>query len=118
VGTMINGKREGFGEYYFPNGDYYKGLWAADFMCGLGYYRYAASQRAYYGEFLNSQNHGYGTLTIDQNPPIVIYDGLWVEGLKHGKGVYVYSYEPLEYYEGSWEQGQKTGQGKYFKVGI
>jgi|JI61114BRNA_FD_contig_21_9518429_length_706_multi_4_in_0_out_0_2 hypothetical protein len=49
IGTMINGKREGLGEYYFPNGDYYKGLWVADAMSGLGYYRYSTSQRAYYG---------------------------------------------------------------------
>lgn len=54
---------------------------------------------------------------MEQNPPIVIYDGQWVDGLKHGKGVYVYSYEPLEYYEGTWENGQKSGLGKYFKDG-
>lgn len=40
-----------------------------------------------------------------------------MDGLKHGGGIYVYSYDPLEYYEGGWDQGQKIGTGRYFKDG-
>jgi hypothetical protein len=71
-------------------------------MSGLGYYRYAVSRRAYFGEFSNGKNQGKGSLATDEKQPTIIYDGDWNNGLKHGNGIYIYSYDPLEYYDGAW----------------
>jgi len=41
----------------------------------------------------------------------IIYEGGWVDGLKHGKGTV--TYENGDKYEGEWIRGKKQGKGKW-----
>ena len=93
-GTLINNIRVGRGDYTFSNGDYYNGFWNNDMFNGVGLYRYKSNQKAYFGEFLNNLPHGQGALTIDGKTPVIVYEGMWEQGVKHGNGIEFYSHSP------------------------
>ena len=54
---------EGFGRFYFHNGDTYEGNFENDMFNGLGKYIFKSGDE-YNGPFLNDQFHGIGTLTF------------------------------------------------------
>lgn len=39
IGSYINGRKEGYGEFYWPDGKYYKGYWKNGTMHGGGTYK-------------------------------------------------------------------------------
>ena len=41
------------------------------------------------------------------------FEGEFLNGNRHGQGIYYYSNE--DYYEGEWKDNKKHGAGKYFK---
>lgn len=117
IGTVVSGMRSGRGEYVYPNGDLYLGMWNNDKFNGVGSYNFTKAGQTYYGDFNNHLMHGKGTLVRNQSDGEIIYDGSWENGLKQGFGTQFYSREPLEYYEGSWFGGNKHGQGLHFRDG-
>ena len=60
MGEYINGKREGYGKKYEPNGDYYIGQWKKGLMHGKGtiYNKYGDIE--YKGIFVNDIYKGKG----------------------------------------------------------
>ncbi len=107
VGTYVNGKPEGFGEYHWGNGcnyrgefknglrhgkgtwkkgpincDMYEGDWTNDKKCGQGHYRWA-SGNYYQGSYFDDLRHGFGEMHwIDGSA----YYGNWDRGIQHGEG--------------------------------
>lgn len=82
-GEWENGKRNGKGEQYYPNGAMYQGHWK------------------------NDQRHGKGRFV---DPSGEMYDGEWFNDKYHKKGVYI-SKEGATY-TGDFKDGKKQGMGK------
>lgn len=113
-GTVVSGMRSGKGQYSYPNGDSYTGLWTNDKFNGIGSYSFGKLGQTFYGDFDNHLMHGNGVL-VKNGTKEIIYEGAWQNGLKHGFGKQVYS--PVEYYEGNWNAGNKSGAGQHFRDG-
>ena len=61
-GDIVNGKKEGMGAIYTPNGiKLYEGQFKNDKMNGLGILFYTNGYKAYEGEFLDGKKNGHGT---------------------------------------------------------
>jgi hypothetical protein len=78
-GTIIDGKREGYGTYIFKNGD------------------------KYVGEFRNDLFNGNGVFIWNDGAR---YDGQWKNGLKNGEGDYIL--KNGEVLKGIWTEGELT----------
>lgn len=139
VGEFINGRKEGFGRYYFKNGniyngqwhenhmhgkgsmkfksgDFYEGAWYHDQRHGKGVYKYADGS-VYEGEFANGIVQGHGQMMKDD----LSYTGDWLKGLKNGQGYLVISGpDQYEEYRGEFLLGKYHGKGywKHEKDGI
>lgn len=66
-GTIVNGKREGFGKLTYADGAYYEGHFKNGKMEGEGTLFYGPERPAYQGNWLADQFHGYGVL-YNENP--------------------------------------------------
>lgn len=44
-----------------------------------------------------------------------LFDGVWLNGLKHGSGIYRFA--DGSYYFGTWTRGVKDGQGTFYPAG-
>ncbi|MEY4861289.1 MAG: hypothetical protein RL059_988, partial [Bacteroidota bacterium] len=62
-GGYSNDQRNGFGSYYWSNGDQYHGEWRQGMMCGSGFKEIANGDR-FEGEWKNDQAFIYGKLII------------------------------------------------------
>ena len=56
----MNGKKEGYGICFFPEGSRYEGEWKDDQMHGFGKLFYANGSLAYEGQWKDSEFHGIG----------------------------------------------------------
>ena len=83
IGQSFDGKRHGFGTYYYPNGDIYNGEWINDKKQGKGEITIARSGDHYIGEFQNNYFHGNGKMTFKNGE---IYEGEWENGKKTREG--------------------------------
>lgn len=63
----------------------------------------------YEGEWLNDQQHGYGSESWNYNK--IKYTGQFVDGKKSGNGRFEFE---GGYYEGDFVDGQFHGYGKYY----
>ena len=61
---------------------------------------------SYDGDWVEGEMHGRGVYTYAHGDS---YDGDWVEGKKHGRGVHTYAYAGS--YDGDWVEGKKHGRG-------
>ena len=66
----------------------------------------------YVGEVKDGLPHGMGTLTYNPGHERKLYEGTWLNGEFHGKGVLKFSNE--DQFQGQWENGQLHGQGLQF----
>ena len=64
IWQSLDGKRHGFGTYYYPNGDIYNGEWIDDKRQGKGEFNISISGDHYIGEFQNNAFHGNGIMTL------------------------------------------------------
>lgn len=74
--------KQGFGAYYYTNGDIYEGAWFKNKRHGLGTYFYAETQTKFMGT--------------------------WVEGVIEGPGQIIY---PRSRWHGAWSKGRPNGPG-------
>ncbi len=107
AGEWVGGKRQGYGDTVYPNGDAYYGEWLNDEYSGIGRYRYANGD-SYDGEWKNNLPNGKGKYVAKS----FTYAGDWLQGWIHGTGRLDYSNGDT--YEGDFSEGQKCGQGAYF----
>ena len=109
-------QRDGKGIFIFPNGDRYEGEWKLDKCHGRGimYFKlgtnhpYAGGR--YEGEFRNNKLEGKGKYY--NRSDILIYDGEVVDGMKHGRGIFLE--EGNNWYDGCFSEDLKHGEGTYF----
>lgn len=53
--------RNGFGELFFKNGDYYRGELEKDEFCGRGLLKISSTQEVYEGDFRDNLKDGLGS---------------------------------------------------------
>ena len=107
-GQMRDGKKHGFGEIVYCNGEMYEGYWEEDLQSGLGRFFYVDGN-VFDGCWRRGKFDGLGRLyySLDE-----FYEGRFSEGELHGVGKHYYSNG--DYFEGSWLRGARHGQGVYF----
>ena len=93
----MEGKREGFGVFFSPEGERYEGEWTA------------------------SKRHGRGRQTFAPKPgddPDLpgadVYEGDWVMDERTGSGVMRYANGDV--WTGEWVKGEKHGAGTFFNM--
>lgn len=69
-GTKLNGKRHGFGTFYYSEGGRYVGNWVENKMHGKGTLYYPNQKIAYEGHWENDQLSGYGVLYNEEVTPL------------------------------------------------
>jgi hypothetical protein len=83
VGSWVDDKMSGYGEYYFPSGAVYKGNFQNNLFNGEGTYTFPDGC-IYEGNWLNNKMNGYGSYT-DSNG--VTFRGEFASGMfDSGKG--------------------------------
>ncbi len=117
-GEMKDGKRNGKGILYSPNGKKeYHGEWKDDKRNGRGIEYLENGNKFYDGMWKNDKREGKGIsykLSLFENKA---YDGEWKNAMKNGKGI---SYLPNgeKSYEGEWKDNYRNGKGvEYFYNG-
>ena len=61
-GTKLNGKRHGYGTFFYSEGGKYVGEWLENKMHGEGTLYYPSQKVAYKGQWENDQLSGHGVL--------------------------------------------------------
>lgn len=105
VGEFSGDYRNGYGVYYYKEGDRYEGYWWNDLKHGKGIY-YNVNGDVYEGEYYQDQRCGYGVCCYANGAR---YEGNWRGGSKNGEGYMRYANGSE--YEGSWINGKKSGYG-------
>lgn len=134
---VASSRKEGFGEFKFPNGDFYKGKfegnkwsglqglcifsdgtaylgeWKYDFFNGVGQYL-TKEGHVIEGNFSGSDDSPYKMKT-DTDLKILyengeLYEGKGRNGKRDGKGRFIYLDGSV--YEGHWEKDKRHGTGQ------
>lgn len=101
--------------YTFNNGDIYQGQWniATNKPEGQGVMIRASDNELYEGHFINGLKHGYGRSIYEVGS---IYVGQWKEGKEDGIGTEFWSKKSANaktMYDGEWKEEKKHGYGVY-----
>ena len=137
-GTLIDGRMEGRGTLYYPNGNIcYQGDFSQDLYDGQGTLFYENGVTAYEGAFAQGKRSGSGTAYDETgillyegtflqdlysgtgklySEGILIYEGGFLEGKYHGSGRKYRKKTGKLLYDGMFEQGQYSGEGRLFDV--
>ena len=108
VGNYVNGKPDGYGEYFWTNGCSYKGSFRNGLRHGKGIWRKdKESPDVYEGGWVNDKKCGQGIYTWASGN---VYQGEYFDDLRHGYGEMYWS--DGSYYKGSWERGIQHGEGE------
>ena len=107
-GIRINGKKEGKGIYYYPNGCKYEGYFKNDKKNGKGIFYYSNGDR-YEGHFKEGNYEGNGIFYFNNGDR---YEGNFERNKYSGKGKYYY--HNGDYFEGYWMDDKKCGEGIYY----
>eukprot|EP00960_Hanusia_phi_P061030 764708-Hanusia_phi.AAC.4 len=81
----VGAKRDGFGTYFYPNGDVFQGHFVGGRRHGQGVYKYAEGGM-YDGEWLDDKMHGKGRFMYASGN---VFEGQWVRDMPHGIGKFV-----------------------------
>ena len=117
-------------EFYFTNGDYYKGycLRGQNIPHGQGV-KTSPGKFVHEGNYKNGLYHGFGKITYQppyqSENPLICYEGGFQDGYYHGEGMATYWYPAIaaiskqDYfvrYNGGWSWGERNGHGnmQYF----
>ena len=84
-GNFEKNNFNGKGTFFFKNGKIYRGEWKNNKMDGEGNFDWGDGTK-YKGEYKNNMREGNGVYTFGCN----LYDGAWVNGIPHGKGILLY----------------------------
>ena len=129
-GEYLNGQKNGFGKYYYSNGNVHIGNYKNDKKNGKGTHfwlsgaRYDGNYRdnwkdgegtyywsngdTYKGQFSEGKFDGYGTLTYSSGNK---YIGNYKNDKRNGKGTFYW--KDGSKYEGDWVNDKRTGTGIY-----
>lgn len=108
VGNYVNGKPDGYGEYYWANGCQYKGFFMNGLRYGKGIWRKGpGNSDKYEGEWVNDKKCGHGIYTWASGN---MYKGNYFDDLRHGYGEMIWTDGSV--YKGQWEKGIQHGEGE------
>ena len=110
-GYFKNGEKTGFCRfsiYNIENSFYFFGQALNNKISGYGYYENNKKGVKYEGQWKNSTRNGYGIEHYEEGS---IYIGTFLNGKKHGIGVY--KWKDKSSYEGEWTNNYINGYGKY-----
>lgn len=134
-GSWKNGKKDGYGDFLFPNGDAYFGDWEDDQKQGNGRYLFAdgsyymgeiaddnlngtgefdTTNFHYIGDVEDGQPSGQGTVNFANGD---VYIGNLLNGKKEGLGHYTFA-ESGNYYEGTFVNDKFDGLGIFHFKGV
>ena len=111
-GYFVNGEREGKGTYYFKNRDQYTGDWKKGKKNGSGILY--SSDFTYDGEFADDNFEGFGTLSVDEKQIVTncsdckTYKGYWKADMKEGFGE-CFDKDGLLLYQGNFKEDKPEG---------
>lgn len=112
IGEYQDGRREGFGSYYYKDGSLcYAGFWKDDKKDGLGVSFRDSDHALHIAKWTNGQPMGMVSL-FDKDGNLR-YSGRIEDGKKQGAGVSV-NQEDGSVFVGRWEDGKLTGPGSSF----
>jgi hypothetical protein len=100
AGDWVDGKRHGYGVFFFDNGDKYEGDFERGKRYGRGTMVYSDGA-VYEGDWVAGKREGVGVLTSAEGDA---YEGHWKNDLKHGPGRLFYR-ATRKMYEGEWVEG-------------
>ena len=100
--------KEGYGVYYYQNGDKYDGQWKDDKKEGKGYFFYKETGEVYKGNFSNDLPNGIGIYYFKNGDR---YEGSFKDGKKHGKGTIIFKNGGK--FKGEFKNDLKHGKGEY-----
>lgn len=109
VGSVVNGKANGYGTLTTVDGDKYIGEFMNDLMNGQGE-SFISDEEKHVGEFKNGKADGYGVVTYASIG--VKYIGEFKDGFIHGHGEITYI--DGNRYVGEFKEGGFSGQGTYY----
>jgi len=95
---------EGFGEYHWADGKYYKGNFKNNLFSGHGLYK--TSDGTYEGNFAENKKNGQGKFIWNENK---YYEGEWLNGKQHGEGIYIKEEQKTK---GTWINGKYAQKKK------
>jgi len=104
-GSLVCGKKNGYGKMFYSNGDIYDGEWKDDGRNGKGKMIYENGE-VYEGEFRNGTRHGNGKMMYKDNE---VYEGEFRSGTRNGQGKMIYQNGNI--YEGEFRSGTRNGYG-------
>ena len=116
-GYYINGKMNGQGAKYYPNGQtYFEGEYVDGYgISGIFYYENGTPK--YEGDLQLDKYHGDGILYWDNG--YIRYKGDWNEGMRQGEGVGYSEKTGLQTYSGGWQKDEWNGYGtQYYADGV
>lgn len=116
-----------FREFYFANGDHYRGYCLRGQLVPHGQGIKTSSSFTHEGNYKNGYYHGFGKITfrvqsqyqISDNP-LITYEGGFRDGHYHGEGTATYwfpaaavmsSQDFFVRYSGGWSWGERNGHG-------
>mmetsp|Transcript_33910 Transcript_33910/g.44731 ORF Transcript_33910/g.44731 Transcript_33910/m.44731 type:complete len:1022 (+) Transcript_33910:225-3290(+) len=111
VGDWDDNKKNGFGTFYYSDGNIYIGEFKDDEIHGKGKLRIHPDtiiEESYEGEWINGVKHGYGIYKYKELEGKV-YEGYWANGLRHGKGIM--KFKDGSYYKGDFDKEKWHGRG-------
>lgn len=108
-GEFVWGKKQGKGEYEWPDKSRYEGDWHANSIHGFGHYT-AQDGREFVGAWRNDVMHGFGRYSW---PDGRVFSGQYVSDRKEGFGIF--SWKDGKRFEGWWLQGKQHGQGVLYQ---
>ena len=108
LGNYVNGKPDGYGEYYWSNGREYKGFFKNGLRYGKGIWKKGSGHNDKYdGEWVNDKKFGFGVYNWASGN---FYKGDYFDDLRHGYGEMFWIDGSI--YKGNWEKGIQDGEGE------
>ena len=101
-GEFVQGRKEGFGVYYWNKREFYSGVFKNNKMEGNG--EYYSKEFTYKGSFKDGKKHGSGIL--DNHDKGWKYEGNFDNGKIHGQGTFVW--KDGSKFVGNFENNKRT----------
>jgi len=108
TGSFFMGYMHGRGRYEWNDGLVYEGDMSWGTINGSGSFSWPTGA-VYTGDVVDGLCHGVGQQQLKDG--MVVYDGQWQHGVRHGHGMIMFMGPNGLHYSGQWDQDAKSGTG-------